>query len=178
MISITNERGEPISFPPGGITIRDLIQNFGNMRLSVLPDVASQDFAEKDESNKQIGLIEEISGMHRDTDIEGELGGEPLTIIERATYARGIDSFTYRFSGTTAYECKLLVDGKPITPLFVEQRYLVITPVDPNDDTNFPYREAVAKYGDAIILPGQRLQMSVASSTFSHISYTIGTTRI
>ena len=101
MISITNERGEPIEFPPGGITIRELFESFGNARINIITDAVSAD-----EKAAQIDNNEELNGFIE----EPEIHRYPLIVKSGNNYT--VRSLAVRINDGDA-TVRLIVDGIP-----------------------------------------------------------------
>lgn len=99
MIQITNERGEPVDFPPGGLTINELLASFGNARINILPDAVSAD------SQADTGdTTDELNGLIAEPDVQ------VYPLIVKAASGTNVKSIAARLAAGTA-SIRLIVAG-------------------------------------------------------------------
>lgn len=95
MITLINERGETVPYPPEGLTIRELLQSFGDCRLAFLTDAMAGDKAVQEPEAATL-RTEELNGLLPETEVR------EYVLVQNATYDSTIISFSARLTTGTA----------------------------------------------------------------------------
>lgn len=103
IVTLTNDRGETIPFPPEGITVRQLFESFGDMRLNFITAAASADQAVAVPELPTV-QTEEMNGLIEDP------SAQTYTLIQKASYGSQVTTFAAKLGAGTA-TVKVLADS-------------------------------------------------------------------